>query len=125
MTADLQPHGKWLAGLTVVFLAINACNATPALNKQAPMLKRPITLQQPDGDTFTVTGHGDERGIWYETSDGYSVIYRTENRSWFYARCDQTRLLASEYLVGRNLPADWPRHLRPNFPDCGKDSSQP
>ncbi|GMR19971.1 MAG: hypothetical protein BMS9Abin36_0566 [Gammaproteobacteria bacterium] len=125
MFTKLQLHGTWFAGLSLACLAISACNAAPVLNKQAPMLKRPVLLQQPDGYSFTVIGHGDERRIWYETPDGYSVKYSAENQSWFYARCDQTRLLASEYLVGHKLPADWPKHLRPSFPNCGKDSSQP
>lgn len=46
----------------------------PALAKAVPAYPRAITYTQPNGDTLTVTLHGDEHIHWAVTTDGYTLL---------------------------------------------------
>ena len=58
----------------------------------------PATVTQPDGQTLTVTLHGDEFFHFTTTSDGYTVV---KNAAGFYtyARLDGDRLVASNTVA--------------------------
>ena len=82
----------------------------------------PFTVYQPNGTPISVTMIGDERIVFHESEDGYTIL-RRPNGWWVYADpasdgADQ--LLPSQLRVGIDpVPAGWQRHLRPKIdPDA-------
>ena len=60
--------------MTIVLLFILftiSCTALFAV----PANPRPVVITQPNGDTLTVKIKGDERINWYESTDGYTLLY--------------------------------------------------
>jgi len=77
----------------------------------------PFELRQPDGRTFRAKARGDEWQNWTETLDGYSILQDARTGQWLYLeRNPADRVVASERVVGRDLPVGIPRHLRPLAP---------
>jgi M6 family metalloprotease-like protein len=76
----------------------------------------PFTIYQPDGTAISVRMIGDERIVFYETEDGYTIL-RQSNGWWHYvhpASNGTVALEASRLRVGIDpVPASWPRHIRP------------
>ena len=68
----------------------------------------PATVTQPDGQTLTVTLHGDEFFHFTTTSDGYTVV---KNAAGFYtyARLEDGKLVASDFIardVAKRTPGE-------------------
>jgi len=79
-----------------------------------PVLPKPITVTQPDGESFILIAKGDERGTHYETAAGYTVVRDAQHR-WVYARISgSSSLQASPWIVGKDDPTTLPLqpHLR-------------
>src|SRR3989339_827532 len=75
--------------LLLTLLAALAAHARPA-NPQ-----RIYTYAQPDGARFTVRLSGDERLMFHETTDGYTVLQDARNGVWYYATADSGVLEAA------------------------------
>lgn len=75
----------------------------------SPVYPGPYHLEQPDGTQLLVTKHGDDHGMWYETSEGYTVGQGSDNR-WYYLR--QT---PDGGLRLSNYPAHLPMDLQSNI----------
>ncbi len=78
----------------------------------------PFTIYQPNGTPFMVKMVGDERIVFYETEDGYTIL-RQPTGWWVYAdpASNGTDALAPSRLRAGidQLPAGWPRHIRPTI----------
>ena len=78
----------------------------------------PFTVHQPDGTPISVRMIGDERFVFHETEDGYTIM-RRHGGWWFYADpvSDGADALAPSRLrAGVDpVPAGWPRHVRPRI----------
>ncbi len=76
----------------------------------------PFTIYQPDGTEISVRMVGDERIVFHETEDGYTIL-RQPNGWWVYADpvSDGADALAPSPLRAGidRPPAYWPRHIRP------------
>jgi M6 family metalloprotease-like protein len=67
-----------------------------------PAIPYPVTLTQPNGDTLTVRIKGDERINWYESMDGYTLLF---NQAGYlsYAQLDEDGNLQSSDFVATNI----------------------
>ena len=78
----------------------------------------PFTIYQPNGIPITVAMIGDERIVFHETEDGYTIL-RQPNGWWVYA--DPVSNGADELAPSRlragidPVPAGWARHVRPKI----------
>ncbi len=98
--------------LTFLLMALVWLGTSVAL--AMPVLPKPITVTQPDGTSLIVVPKGDERGVYYETTAGYTVVRDAQHR-WVYARLSGSNSLqASPWLVGKDDPTTLPLqpHLR-------------
>ena len=68
------------------------------VGRAIPADPTPVKVVQPDGQTLTVTLHGDEFFHFTTTSDGYTVV---KNAAGFYtyARLEDGELVASDYIA--------------------------
>lgn len=112
--------------LAALATSVAAC-AAPGLQeivpapaaRGGPAAPVPARATQPDGYEFEVFLRGDERWNWHETGDGYSVVLGPDG-AWYYARCEEGRLVASgDRVSSAPPPPGLPRHLRPG---CGAAS---
>ncbi|MCL2435536.1 MAG: M6 family metalloprotease domain-containing protein [Lentimicrobiaceae bacterium] len=67
-----------------------------------PADPNPVTLTQPNGETLTVRIKGDERINWYESMDGYTLLF---NQSGFlsYAQLDEDGNLHPSGFIATNI----------------------
>jgi hypothetical protein len=74
-----------------------------------------FTVSQPDGTPISVRMIGDERFVFYETENGFTIMRRPSGW-WHYAdpMSNGTEALAPSPLrVGvDSVPAGWPHHVR-------------
>ncbi len=80
----------------------------------APFAKT-MTFEQPNGDTVSLWGKGDEFHAVFETLDGYTVTFDTARRGYCYAkRAPSGDLESSGELVRPGKPPETgiPKHLR-------------
>jgi M6 family metalloprotease-like protein len=77
-----------------------------------------FTVSQPDGTPISVRMIGDERFVFYETENGFTIMRRPSGW-WHYAdpMSNGTEALAPSPLrVGvDSVPAGWPHHVRPKI----------
>lgn len=103
---------RFVTGVMAAFAAL-ALVAPPA--GPCPVSPYPVTVQQPNGDSFTAYMRGDEYRSWVETVEGYSVV-RTSKGVWEYARKGRRgRLVPSGIAVipRQAPPKGTPAHLMP------------
>ncbi|GMR19970.1 MAG: hypothetical protein BMS9Abin36_0565 [Gammaproteobacteria bacterium] len=101
--------------LTFLLLALVWLGTSVAL--AMPVLPKPITVAQPDGESLVLVPKGDERGVFYETAAGYTVVRDTQHR-WVYARISGgSSLRPSPWIAGKDDPSTLPLrpHLRPTL----------
>jgi len=76
----------------------------------------PFTIYQPDGTPISVRMIGDERIVFHETEDGYTIL-RQPSGWWHYADPASNgadALSPSSLRAGVDaVPTGWPRHVRP------------
>jgi len=67
-----------------------------------PAIPHPVTLTQPNGDTLTVRIKGDERINWYESMDGYTLLF---NQAGYlsYAQLDEDGNLQPSDFIATNI----------------------
>ncbi|MCL2289439.1 MAG: M6 family metalloprotease domain-containing protein [Bacteroidetes bacterium] len=67
-----------------------------------PATPHPVTLTQPNGDTLTVRIKGDERINWYESMDGYTLLF---NQAGYlsYAQLDENGNLQPSDFIATNI----------------------
>jgi len=64
-----------------------------------PAFPDPVVITQPNGETLTVFIKGDERINWYESLDGYTLLYN-KDRYLTYAQLDEAGdLQPSEFIA--------------------------
>jgi len=64
-----------------------------------PAIPDPVVMTQPDGDQLTVMIKGDERVNWYESMDGYTLLFNNEGYL-SYAQLDESgNLQPSNYIA--------------------------
>ena len=87
---------KQLFFLSVILFAITSTLYA------VPANPNPITFTQPNGDTLTVRIKGDERIHWYESMDGYTLLF---NQAGFlsYAHLDEEGNLQSSNFVATDI----------------------
>jgi M6 family metalloprotease-like protein len=101
--------------IAILVFAAGTANAVPAN-------PAPFDLVQPNGFGFAAQQTGDERAVWIETIDGYTLI-QNENGWWTYARdpltassevASEFTLFSTGYRVGDVDPhqVGIPKHLR-------------
>ncbi len=95
-------------GLVVLVLLVLAANAFAVQAKP-----KPITLHQPDGNSFTGVVKGDEHFAFAETQEGFSIIVNKATGYWCYAKKENGLLVASEHIVGKS-DCPFSLHLRPD-----------
>ena len=83
---------------TLLFCFIIFCKVLFAI----PAFPKPITLSQPDGNTLTVSIKGDERIHWYESLDGYTLLFN-QNGYLTYAQLDEDGNLQSSDFIATNI----------------------
>ncbi len=75
-----------------------------------------FTRYQPDGTPVAVRMIGDERLVFHETADGYTILRRSDGW-WVYAdpaSAGQTALRPTGLRAGVDaVPSGWARHVRP------------
>jgi len=83
------------------FLSALLLIMVPALYA-VPADPNPVTLTQPNGETLTVKIKGDERINWYESMDGYTLLF---NQSGYlsYAQLDEDGNLQPSDIVATNI----------------------
>jgi M6 family metalloprotease-like protein len=71
----------------------------------APFAEK-IPFVQPDGTAITLWGEGDEFYAVFETLDGYTVVFDTATKAYYYAgvSADGTRLVSTGLEVGKGEP---------------------
>lgn len=94
--------------------AVSLLLAHAAVSLAAPAHDAPFVLRQPDGTPFVARQFGDEWMNGTETGDGYTIIKDARSGVWSYADVTQAgKLVASPYVVGRDLPYALPPFVRP------------
>jgi len=64
-----------------------------------PAIPVPVVMEQPDGDSLTVRIKGDERISWYESMDGYTLLFNTD-KYLTYAYLDENgNLQPSDFIA--------------------------
>ena len=78
-----------LSGITTVLQAV-------------PAYPHPSVMKQPNGDTLTVRIKGDERINWYETMDGYTLLF---NKAGYlsYAQLDENEDLQPSEIIATSI----------------------
>ncbi|MCL2291329.1 MAG: M6 family metalloprotease domain-containing protein [Bacteroidetes bacterium] len=68
----------------------------------APAIPTPVTFTQPNGDTLTVRIKGDERINWYESLDGYTLLF---NQAGYlsYSQLDEDGNLQPSGFIATNI----------------------
>lgn len=96
------------------FAAVSLLLASAAVSVAAPARNTPFVLRQPDGTPFVARQFGDEWMNGTQTLDGYTIIKDARSGVWTYADVTQAgKLVASPYVVGRDLPYALPPFVRP------------
>jgi len=67
-----------------------------------PAYPEPVTTTQPDGSEITVRIKGDERINWYETLDGYTLLF-DKNGFFVYAYLDGDGNLQPSHVIATNI----------------------
>ena len=67
-----------------------------------PAIPTPVKMTQPNGEELTVLINGDERMNWYESMDGYTILY---NRDGFltYAQLDENGDLQPSEVIATDI----------------------
>ena len=67
-----------------------------------PAIPHPVTFTQPNGDTLTAMIKGDERINWYESMDGYTLLF---NQAGYlsYAQLDANGNLQPSDMIATNI----------------------
>ena len=81
------------------FILLTLLLISPTLLYAIPAIPDPVVMTQPDGKTLTVMIKGDERINWYESMDGYTLLF---NQAGYlsYAQLDENRnLQPSNYIA--------------------------
>ncbi len=65
-----------------------------------PAVPFPQEFVQPDGSRVVVIQKGDERLSWFETVDGYPVVFDRTTGYWYYAVISGGKLVKTPYRVG-------------------------
>ena len=63
-----------------------------------PAIPDPVVMTQPDGNSLTVMIKGDERMSWYETIDGYTLLFNQEGYLTYALFDEADNLQPSHYL---------------------------
>jgi hypothetical protein len=66
---------------------------------KVPAIPTPVSMAQPDGDTLTVKIKGDERIHWYETMDGYTLLFNKEGYLTYAQLDEDENLQPSEFIA--------------------------
>ena len=108
-----RPHRQRGAGIWIAALAL-LLGAHPAFGR--PANPKPLVRLQPDGTEVRIRAVGDERVVFYEDEDGYTVL-RDADGWWRYAdpASHKTgKLVATSFRVGPDrMPPGARRHVRP------------
>ena len=67
-----------------------------------PAIPDPVVFTQPDGQTLTVMIKGDERLNWYETMDGYTLLFNLEG-FLTYAQWDEDGNLQPTDIIATDI----------------------
>ncbi len=71
-------------------------------------------LEQPDGVKFFAYQRGDENIHWWETTEGYTIVFNRDINAWTYATLDEYGYLEGTlYIVGKDPAPFFSRGLRP------------
>lgn len=79
------------------------CLLHPVHSYAAPFSKF-FSYTQPDGTQLTLFGEGDEFQAVFETTNGYTVVFEPNTRTYYYAR----RMADGKRLVSMGVPAQFP-----------------
>jgi M6 family metalloprotease-like protein len=127
MARNIGTH--FVFGMTALFTLFIVLPITAHASPPNPSV---IILVQPDGSTFEARIWGDEWLNGMETLEGYTIVRDPGTRFWVYAvRGPSGELVPADdtdrkLVVGRDSPAQLPRHARPLFaPSTGRAPSQP
>ena len=105
----MYARGHVIAALFVLFVVA----AGPLF---AAPFDRQISFRQPGGTTVQLHGWGDEFYAFFESLDGYTVVFDPAAKAYYYASLspDQQRLLPTKLQVGKGNPAKLgiAKHLR-------------
>ncbi|MDO8683931.1 MAG: M6 family metalloprotease domain-containing protein, partial [Armatimonadota bacterium] len=101
-----------LAGRVLVLTLLTAATV-----QAAPFAKR-IQFEQPNGERIELWGQGDEFYAVFETLDGYTVVFDSATKAYYYAKlsADGNDLLSTGLQVGQGDPTTLglTPHLRAN-----------
>ena len=89
---------------------------------------KPVTYYQPDGTPFTAKMIGDERIVFFEDSEGRTLVRDGETGWYMYAdpaSHGQERLQTTTLRAGKDVPPSaWSKHVRPRI-EAGNLSGPP
>ncbi|MFY0543133.1 M6 family metalloprotease domain-containing protein [Brevibacillus sp. H7] len=87
-------------GLMYVLFTALSIFFSSSIVSAAPAAPHPMEYQQPSGETFTATLHGDEWFNWVTAETG-EVIVKGDDHFWYYAitRGDELKASNSRYLI--------------------------
>lgn len=106
--------GPLVLAVLIGLAALMAAGSAYAV-KAYPFL---FTIYQPDGTPISVRMIGDERMVFHETENGFTIMRRPSGW-WHYAdpiSNGADALAASRLRAGVDtVPAGWPRHVRPKI----------
>jgi len=85
---------------TSIFLAFLLLSTS--LLYAIPAIPDPVVMTQPNGDTLTVMIRGDERINWYESMDGYTLLF---NKAGYlsYAQLDESGNLQPSGIIATDI----------------------
>lgn len=121
---DRYPSARWrfsmatpitLAAVLVMLVGMMVVPSTAEAVKAYPKV---FTRYQPDGTAIAVRMVGDERIVFHETADGYTILRLTDGW-WVYAdpaSAGREALEPSPLRAGIDpVPSGWQRHVRPDI----------
>jgi len=84
---------------TKSFILLALLFFTTTLLYAIPAIPDPVVMTQPDGKTLTVLIKGDERIHWYESMDGYTLLYNKEGYLSYAQLDEEGNLQPSERIA--------------------------
>lgn len=122
----MKKHSNPLASKTGTFVArcIAACCicfATASMffgttAQSAPFRNLTVNFKQPDGTQIAIIGNGDEFSAFFETADGYTVVFDPVKKAYCFAQVTATgELIPCNVQAHQGNPAALgiAKHLRP------------
>ena len=114
------PNKRTLFETTLLLLVAWSTFISPVGLSAAPFADY-IEFTQPDNTPITLWGEGDEFHADFETTTGYTVVFDSQQKAYFYAKrsSDGKNLLSTGVLAHHQAPHGLAQHARIN-PDAAK-----